>query len=608
MLSRRHKRTQSNMNDARTDAITAKEANERAPDEKVDSVQAAPPQSRVRTICRRLASAAEAKATASDQGTSLVIATAAELNPTNPTKPTANDAVIDATSMVEDSEVMAATVPDAIPSVMATNDDGVTVSQGEVSQPSSVDQMLLALKRKIAKAEENKSSDATAEVSVKPAMVSLSALSAMSPSPGPKADEYQPAIQYTPSPCPTPDKNPATTQSTPSPDPKKKQSPLSAGADESLMHSGRNFDALVGMDSLPKAAFHRTLLRHPNYTQAYLDHAYNIVHDFRKCNIRVLHVIYPKEGGAVQDDEDKKDGKPDPAEKPVEIGSPDSIKMDSPSNEMVTGFPPSPDEMVYVEDDCMKYVHASGPVDIGCNFAAIDELILSNLTRSSLQYAEYFDLIHDFSIFFDKWPTVDTVQFYQCWISRSIGSHPKNIFLLPLDYYQADVEDIFEDYWNGIEPSVKKNFGMRMWRYVHPASHLRRKINIGKKKSGVSYPPTDLSPAAPWDFNIFKCKIICFTAKNILHYGLFAALNAGNLIHGDKTNKQECSLASFDSSGSRQSPLPRTAAFLEYTYFLLNMCHAIHSWVVEQDEDNTDSDAAPGFESMFDVSRAETKS
>jgi hypothetical protein len=149
---------------------------------------------------------------------------------------------------------------------------------------------------------------------------------------------------------------------------------------------------------------------------------------------------------------------------------------------------------------------------------------------------------------------------------------------------------------------------MRMWRYVHPASHLRHKINIGKKKSGVSYPPTDLSPAAPWDFDIFNRKIICFTAKNVLHYGLFAALKAGNLIHGDKTNKQEFGLASFDSSGSRQLPLPRIAAFLEYTYFLLNMCHAIHLWVVEQDEANTDSDAAPDFESMFDVCRAETKS
>jgi hypothetical protein len=159
--------------------------------------------------------------------------------------------------MAEDSEVMAGTVPDAIPAVIATKYDGVTVSQGEVSQPPSVDQMLLDLKRKIAEAEENKSSDATTERSVETAMVSLSALSAMSPSPGPKADEYQPATQYTPSPGPTPDKYRAMTQSTPSPDPKKTQSPfLSAGADELLMHSGRNFDALVGMDSLSKAVFH----------------------------------------------------------------------------------------------------------------------------------------------------------------------------------------------------------------------------------------------------------------------------------------------------------------------------------------------------------------
>jgi hypothetical protein len=149
---------------------------------------------------------------------------------------------------------------------------------------------------------------------------------------------------------------------------------------------------------------------------------------------------------------------------------------------------------------------------------------------------------------------------------------------------------------------------MRMWRYVHPASHLRYRINIRKKKSGVSYPHTDLLPAAPWDFDIFKRKIICFTGKNILHYGLFAALNTGNLIHGDKTNKQECGLASFDSGGIRQSPLPRTVAFVEYTYFLLNMCHAIHSWVMKQDEADTDSDGASDFESTFDVCRAETGS
>jgi hypothetical protein len=108
---------------------------------------------------------------------------------------------------------------------------------------------------------------------------------------------------------------------------------------------------------------------------------------------------------------------------------------------MVTGFPPTQNGI------CRgRLVHASGPVDIGCDFEAVDELVLSNLTRSSFQYSEYFDLIHDFSIFFDKWLTVDTVQFYQCWVSRSIGSYPKNIFLLPLDYYQADVEDTFEKY------------------------------------------------------------------------------------------------------------------------------------------------------------------
>jgi hypothetical protein len=360
---------QSNMNDPGTNAaVTAKEANERAPDEKAYYVQAAPPELNPKMTkpgendAAQEASVAEAKAPASDEGTSPVIATAAELNTPNPTKPTANDAGIDVTSTVEDPEVMVATVSDSIPMVMATNNDSRTppelnqkltqpgendaatdasaaeakatndgggiVSQCEVSQPPSVDQMVLDLKRKIAVAaenkssggtaegsfeenkssdatvvmsveeskssdataegsveenksldatavgsvkeskssdgtaegavEESKSSDGTAEGSVEPAMVSLSALSAMLPSPGPKADEYQPASQYSPSPGPFTEKNRPRTRSTTSPDPKKKQSPVAAVANELLMHSDRNFDALVGIDSVYKAAFHRT--------------------------------------------------------------------------------------------------------------------------------------------------------------------------------------------------------------------------------------------------------------------------------------------------------------------------------------------------------------
>jgi hypothetical protein len=71
------------MNNAGTDAITAKEANERAPDEKADYVKAAPPELNPKLTkpgendAAIEAPAAEAKATALDQGTSPVIATAA---------------------------------------------------------------------------------------------------------------------------------------------------------------------------------------------------------------------------------------------------------------------------------------------------------------------------------------------------------------------------------------------------------------------------------------------------------------------------------------------------------------------------------------------------
>jgi hypothetical protein len=88
--------------DAGTNA-TAKEANERAPDEKVDYVKATAPELNPKPTksgendAATEAPVAEANATASDEGASPVMATAAELNP-NPTKPTAKDAVTDATS------------------------------------------------------------------------------------------------------------------------------------------------------------------------------------------------------------------------------------------------------------------------------------------------------------------------------------------------------------------------------------------------------------------------------------------------------------------------------------------------------------------------------
>jgi hypothetical protein len=280
-----------------------------ATDEGANAVQATAPEFNPKqtksgeNIAVTEARAPEAKATSSDEGVNPGKATAVELNP-NPTKSTENDAVTEATApkvkgrgpdsiptyittndngmsaslggvlkqptpvkMVEDSEAMA-TAPDSIPPDIATKDNGILAAQDEVSQPPSVDQMVQDLKQTIA--EENKSSNAPAEVSVEPAMVFLSALSATSPSPGPKAVKKRPATQYTPSPGLRPDKNRATTRSTPSPDPKKKKSSFAAGADKSLMHSGRNFNTLVGMNSLPKVVFHRKLRRYPKYTQLWV--------------------------------------------------------------------------------------------------------------------------------------------------------------------------------------------------------------------------------------------------------------------------------------------------------------------------------------------------
>jgi hypothetical protein len=148
---------------------------------------------------------------------------------------------------------------------------------------------------------------------------------------------------------------------------------------------------------------------------------------------------------------------------------------------MVIGFPPTSNKMEYVKEDCLRYLYDSGPVDIGLDFTAVDTLVLSNLTRSSFQYNDYWKLIHNYKKFYEQWLTLDMLQFHHCWVSRSIGCYPKNIFLLPLDYYQADIEDIFEEYFNEIESAIKVTFVKHMWRYIHPASHHRHKVNMWKK-------------------------------------------------------------------------------------------------------------------------------
>jgi hypothetical protein len=208
------------------------------------------------------------------------------------------------------------------------------------------------------------------------------------------------------------------------------------------------------------------------------------VHDFRKCDICVVHVVQPKKSAKPkrdegdsdneekkagvskpspkltkgeshdsivqpkksskpkkdkgdspdsivkqkegEDDEEKKAGVSDPSTKVTQGDSPNSSIYDSPSSsdDIVVGFPPTADEMELVKEDCLQYLHDSGPVDIGLDFTAVDTLILSNLTRSSFQYDDYWKLIHNYKRFYDQWLTLDMVQFYQCWVSRSIGTYP----------------------------------------------------------------------------------------------------------------------------------------------------------------------------------------
>jgi hypothetical protein len=82
------------------------------------------------------------------------------------------------------------------------------------------------------------------------------------------------------------------------------------------------------------------------------------------------------------------------------------------------------------------------------------------------------------------------------------------------------------------------------------------------------------------------------------------------LIHGDKNPKLECALASFDSMNLVwHSPLHRhRTKFLDYVYFLLNICHLLYSWVQGQDEDDIESTEAPDLLSIYENARLTTES
>ena len=221
------------------------------------------------------------------------------------------------------------------------------------------------------------------------------------------------------------------------------------------------------------------------------------------------------------------------------------------------------------------------------------------------------------------WLAMDHVQFYQSWVSRSIESYSPNIFLLPLDYTQSTVEEMFWPNHKGKPTPYQDPFMKNVWKYVHPASYLRFKTNQRKaRQQELSALQDDddstttiqisstkkIDPIAPWDYDIFKCKLICFCANNKQHFGLFAALNPSKLVYGDEKNELECGLLSLDSMSGCRSPLPRETRWLDYMYFLLNVCHDIHEWVIEQDENDVESLEQPELNVIFDSCMLETKS
>ena len=175
-----------------------------------------------------------------------------------------------------------------------------------------------------------------------------------------------------------------------------------------------------------KARFHRGQQASSSmpYTQPYLDAAYEIVLDFRHSHYRVMHIQLPKDD--------------DPAWVHVEAEfSSGEIYL------IIISFP----QEKYSEEACIQYLEKTGPEDIAGDFSQVKQPSLSTTLRGCFQYTMYSELLQDYGAFVTCWLTIDHIQFYHCWVSRSIGCYPSNIFLLPLDYYQAEVAHVFEDYF-----------------------------------------------------------------------------------------------------------------------------------------------------------------
>ncbi len=170
--------------------------------------------------------------------------------------------------------------------------------------------------------------------------------SSSSPSPASEPEENQRVLRSTPSPGSKNKKKAQASKATPSPGLKKKKGrktrsttiasstkkkPPVAGAQESSIPLVPDYDVLVGMTSAEKIEFFRDMRRRFKYTRPYIAHAYDLVHDFRKCDIRVVHIIRPKKSAKPKkdekdsDDNEKKAGALKPSPKAKESESPPAV-------------------------------------------------------------------------------------------------------------------------------------------------------------------------------------------------------------------------------------------------------------------------------------------
>ena len=194
----------------------------------------------------------------------------------------------------------------------------------------------------------------------------------------------------------------------------------------------------------------------------------------------------------------------------------------------------------------MKELHDNGPPDVCKDFP---ECTITNKPMPScgFYYCNYADYLASTGNMMTKWLTLDHIDTYLGWTMRSVGMYNPNVFVMPFESKGVALYNQFEGY--DLRGYTPVDVGMYMWRLAHFPSWFRFRNNAKIVKYTESNPRFTKALTCPWDYDIFKCRVLAMACGDGAHFVMMAALNPIVLFPGEKANGRECKLVNLDSMG-----------------------------------------------------------